>query len=226
MYRAFFKRLFDILISLTAIIVLSPVFIVMTIAGRIIMKGNPFFVQERLGYKERVFKLVKFRSMTEEKDENGEYLPDEKRLTKYGLFIRKTSIDEIPELFNILMGDMSLIGPRPLLTYYIPYYTKEERHRHDVRPGLTGLAQVYGRNFLTWEETFEYDLEYVNKVSLFFDISIIFMTVKILLKHNDVEDRSKVHEENGVLIYDDGKSKRRVHAPLDVERKDWVKNAK
>lgn len=219
MYKIFFKRVFDFIISLVSLILLSPVFLVLTILGRIIMKGNPFFTQERPGKNEKIFKLIKFRSMTEQKDEQGNYLPDEKRLTKYGMFLRKSSLDELPELINILKGDMSLIGPRPLLVSYLDLYTEEEKHRHDVRPGLTGLAQMHGRNFITWEEVFAYDLEYIKNITLLNDIKIIFGTIKVLFDHKDVEDRSKVYKKDGVLVYDDGQTIRRVHAPLDVERK-------
>lgn len=219
MYKIFFKRVFDFLISLIALVLLSPVFVILTILGRIIMKGNPFFTQERPGKNEKVFKLIKFRSMTEEKDDNGEYLPDEKRLTKYGMFLRKSSLDELPELINILKGDMSIVGPRPLLVSYLDLYTEEEKHRHDVRPGLTGLAQMHGRNFLTWEEVFAYDLEYIRNITFVNDLKIILGTIKVLLNHKDVEDRSKVYKKDGVLVYDDGNTIRRVHAPLDVERK-------
>ncbi len=140
------------------------------------------FTQERPGKKEKIFKLYKFRSMTDERDENGQLLPDEVRLTRFGKLLRSTSLDELPELFNILKGDMSLIGPRPLLVKYLPYYTEEERHRHDVRPGLTGLAQVNGRNALGWEDRFAYDLEYVEKCSLLMDLKILGMTVGKVLK--------------------------------------------
>ena len=219
MYRNFFKRFFDFILSLLGLIILSPVFVILTVLGFFIMKGNPFFTQERPGKDERIFKLIKFRSMSELKDENGNYLPDEKRLTKYGMFLRKTSLDELPELINILKGDMSIVGPRPLLVSYLELYTEQEKHRHDVRPGLTGLAQIHGRNFLTWEEVFAYDLEYIKNITLKKDIEIIIGTIKEILNHGDVEDRSKVYEEDGVLYYDDGKNQRRVHAPLDVERK-------
>lgn len=219
MYKYFFKRVFDFLIALTSLILLSPIFLLLTILGRIIMKGNPFFSQERPGKDEKIFKLIKFRSMTEQRDENGNYLPDEKRLTKYGMFLRKSSLDELPELINILKGDMSLVGPRPLLVSYLDLYTEEEKHRHDVRPGLTGLAQMHGRNFLTWEEVFAYDLDYIKNITLINDVRIILGTIRVLLNHKDVEDRSKVYKKDGVLVYDDGNTIRRVHAPLDVERK-------
>ena len=186
MYAKYIKRPLDFFLSLCAIIVLSPILLVLTVIGAIAMKGNPFFTQQRPGKNEKIFKLIKFRTMTCEKDKEGNLLPDEKRLTKYGKFLRSTSLDELPELFNILKGDMAVIGPRPLLPEYLPYYTEEEKHRHDVRPGLTGLAQANGRNAITWEKIFGYDLEYVNSVTLIADIKIIFLTVYKVLKRSDV----------------------------------------
>ena len=177
-YAKYIKRPMDFVLSLCAIIVLSPILLVLTVIGAIVMKGNPFFVQERPGKNEKIFKLIKFRTMTCEKDSDGVLLPDEERLTKYGNFIRHTSLDELPELFNILKGDMAIIGPRPLLPEYLPYYTETERHRHDVRPGLSGLAQINGRNAVTWEEKFSWDLKYVGDITFFGDIKIILLTVK------------------------------------------------
>ena len=183
-YAKYIKRLLDFILSLCAIIVLSPILLVLTVVGAIVMKGNPFFVQERPGKispktgEEKIFKLIKFRTMTCEKDKDGKLLPDEERLTKYGNFIRKTSLDELPELFNILKGDMAIIGPRPLLVEYLPYYSESERHRHDVRPGLSGLAQINGRNAVTWEEKFSWDLKYVGNITFFEDIKIVLLTVK------------------------------------------------
>lgn len=184
MYRKFIKRLSDILLSLAGIIVLSPVLLVLWVLVRVKLGSPALFTQERPGRNEKVFKLYKFRSMTDERDKNGELLPDEVRLTRFGRLLRATSLDELPELFNILKGDMSLIGPRPLLVRYLPYYTEQERHRHDVRPGLTGLAQVNGRNALGWEDRFAYDLEYVNHLTLGMDIKIIGMTVGKVLKRS------------------------------------------
>lgn len=184
MYRKCFKRLLDIIISLTALIILSPILLVVWILVRVKLGGPAIFTQQRPGKNEKVFKLYKFRSMTNERDENGELLPDEVRLTKFGKLLRSTSLDELPELFNILKGDMSLIGPRPLLIRYLPWYTEEERHRHDVRPGLTGLAQVNGRNALGWEDRFAYDLEYVNNLTFWMDLKIIGMTVGKVLKRS------------------------------------------
>lgn len=186
MIYKYIKRILDIISSLLAIILLSPLLLVLTIVGTVEMKGNPFFTQERPGKDEKIFKLVKFRTMTNAKDKDGNLLSDADRLTKYGKFLRNTSLDELPELFNILKGDMSVIGPRPLLVQYLPYYTEEERHRHDVRPGLTGWAQVNGRNNITWEEKFAWDVKYVNEMNLILDIKILFQTVFNVLKRDDV----------------------------------------
>ena len=177
-YEKYFKRLLDIVCSLAAIIVFSWLYIILIILGAIFMRGNPFFTQERPGKDEKIFKLIKFRSMDNRKDKNGNLLPDEVRLNKYGQFLRKTSLDELPEAFNILKGDMSIIGPRPLLVSYLPWYTEEEKQRHDVRPGLSGLAQVNGRNSITWEEKFSWDLKYVDRITFLGDVKIILDTVK------------------------------------------------
>lgn len=156
------------------------------------MKGNPFFTQKRPGWHEKIFKLIKFRTMTNEKDAEDNLLPDERRLNGYGKFLRSTSLDELPELFNILLGQMAIIGPRPLLVEYLPYYSDAERHRHDVRPGLTGLAQVSGRNNLDWDKRFAIDVEYVNKITFCVDVKIFFKTIKKVFAHEDVlEDTSK-----------------------------------
>lgn len=186
MYKNFFKRVFDFLLSLCALIALSPLLIVFIIVGAIVMRGNPFFTQERPGKDEKIFKLIKFRSMSNLKDKNGNLLPDEQRITSYGEFIRKTSIDELPELFNILKGDMAIVGPRPLLVKYLPYYTERERIRHTVRPGLTGLAQIRGRNNLDWDPRLASDVEYVENLSLINDIKIILATVVKVFRKEDV----------------------------------------
>ncbi len=186
MYRNFFKRFFDFILSLAALIVLAPVFLVLIILGWKYMKGNPFFTQERPGRNEKIFKLIKFRTMSEEKDKNGNYLPDDVRLNSYGKKLRSTSLDELPELINILIGDMAIVGPRPLLVQYLPLYNEKQKHRHDVRPGLTGLAQVNGRNLLSWEDKFRYDIEYVNNITLLGDIKIILKTVKNVLNHEGI----------------------------------------
>ena len=195
-YKQFFKRFWDIVLSGFAIIVLSPVLLILTILGAINMKGNPFFTQERPGKNEKIFKLVKFRSMTNEKDENGELLPDEKRLKKYGKILRTTSLDELPELFNIFIGDMSIIGPRPLLVKYLPFYNEEQKHRHDVRPGLTGYAQAHGRNGVDWNEKFKMDIKYVNHVTLFGDIKIIIDTVLCVLKRDGISQDGQATMED------------------------------
>ena len=184
MYRKCIKRCLDFLLSLCGIIVLGPVLVVLAVLVRVKLGSPVLFHQERPGRHEKIFKLYKFRSMTDEKDAEGNLLPDEVRLTKFGRLLRSTSLDELPELFNILKGDMSLIGPRPLLVRYLPYYTEEERHRHDVRPGLTVLAQVNGRNALGWEDRFRYDLDYVNHLNFGLDLKIIGMTVGKVLKRS------------------------------------------
>lgn len=184
MYRVFLKRLLDIIISGSVLILLSPVLVLLAILIRINLGSPVIFTQERPGKNEKIFKLYKFRSMSNATDEKGELLPDELRLTRFGRLLRSTSLDELPELFNILKGDMSLIGPRPLLVKYLPWYTEEEKHRHDVRPGLTGLAQVNGRNALGWEDRFAYDLEYVNHLTFLMDVKIIGMTVGKVLKRS------------------------------------------
>ena len=188
MYNLFFKRFFDFWISLIVLICISPVLLIVTIWLHFANKGaGAFFLQERPGKNERIFKIIKFKTMTDEKDDNGKLLPDEQRLTKVGSFVRSTSIDELPQLFNVLKGDMALIGPRPLLTRYLSWYTEEERHRHDVRPGITGYAQCHGRNDVTWDEKLEMDVWYVNHVSLNTDIKIILKTIKSVLKRESVE---------------------------------------
>ena len=187
LYRPFFKRFYDIVLSGVALLALSPILIVLIIVGAIKMKGNPFFTQLRPGKKEKIFKLIKFRTMTNAKDKDGNLLPDKERLTKYGKFLRSTSLDELPELINIFIGNMSIVGPRPLLVKYLPYYTEEERHRHDVRPGLTGLAQVNGRNAISWEEKFAYDIKYAKKITLFGDIKILLQTALKVVKRADIQ---------------------------------------
>ena len=191
MYAKFFKRLIDFMLSMMALIALSAFLLFLTLIGAIAMKGNPFFVQARPGKKdkdgkEKIFNLIKFRTMSNAKDKNGNLLPDDIRLNKYGKFLRSTSLDELPELINILKGDMSIVGPRPLAVQYLPFYTEEESERHSVRPGLTGLAQVSGRNSLKWEEKFGYDLEYVKNVTLKHDVKIILKTVLTVFKREDI----------------------------------------
>ena len=191
MYRLFFKRFLDFTLSLIAIIILSPIYIIVAILIRIKLGSPVIFCQERPGKDEKVFKMYKFRTMTDAKDENGNLLPDDIRLTSFGKKIRATSLDELPELFNILKGDMSLIGPRPLFVKYLPYYTDEERHRHDVRPGLTGLAQISGRNYLSWKERFKLDCQYVNRISFILDLSIILKTIIKVFQKDDIMESTK-----------------------------------
>lgn len=196
MYAKYFKRDIDIILSLCALIVLSPLLIVLTIIGAICMKGNPFFVQKRPGKNERIISLLKFRTMTNEKDKDGKLLPDEIRLVPYGKFLRSTSLDELPSLINIFIGDLSIIGPRPLLIEYLPWYTEREKHRHDVRPGLTGWAQVNGRNTVDWDRRFQLDVEYVNNISFRFDLKIFFLTIQKVLKRSDIAEDTRVAEGN------------------------------
>lgn len=195
MYRKYIKRFLDILISLCGIIVLSPIYLVLGILVRIKLGRPVLFTQERPGKDEKIFKLYKFRSMTDEKDENGNLLPDEKRLPEFGKKLRSTSLDELPELFNILKGDMSIIGPRPLLVRYLPRYNEFQKHRHDVRPGLTGLAQINGRNAITWERKFEYDVEYVRNLSFALDLRIFMGTVRAVLKREGISSENNATME-------------------------------
>lgn len=200
MYKAFGKRMIDILLSFCALVVLSPVILILVILVRTKLGSPILFCQERPGYQQKIFKLYKFRSMTDQRDSEGNLLPDAVRLTKFGKLLRATSLDELPELFNILKGDMSLIGPRPLLVEYLPYYTEEEQLRHTVRPGLTGLAQVSGRNFLDWDKRLQKDVEYVKNLTFLFDIKIIFMTVKAVFSHADIAEDTSVSEGNFAKI--------------------------
>ncbi len=193
MYKRFWKRFFDFWIALIALIIFSPLLLILTVVGAIAMKGNPFFVQKRPGLidkktgKERIISLLKFRTMSNEKDAEGNLLPDEKRLNKYGKFLRASSCDELPSLVNLLIGSCSLVGPRPLLVKYLDFYSDWERQRHTVRPGITGLAQVSGRNAITWKNKFEKDIEYVNSVSLKTDLKILVLTVKKVFIREGIE---------------------------------------
>ena len=192
MYGKFFKRLLDLVLSAVALTLLSPLFLVLIVVTAIAMRGNPFFVQKRPGKKdkngqEKIFKLIKFRTMSNKKDINGNLLPDEERLSKYGIWLRNTSLDEIPELINIFKGDLALVGPRPFLVRDCVFMTKEQRRRHDVRPGLTGLAQVNGRNNITWEQKMEYDLQYIDDgITFVNDMKVILKTVGKVLKKSDI----------------------------------------
>ncbi len=186
MYRSFWKRFGDFVLSGLALMVLSPLLAVLAAAGTLAMKGNPFFVQPRPGRNEKIFRLIKFRTMSSVRDANGKLLPDEERLNRYGRFLRASSMDELPQLINILTGDMSFVGPRPLAVSYLPYYSSQEKHRHDVRPGLTGLAQVRGRNDLNWDEKLAFDLVYVNELSLKLDVQILFETAVRVFKREGI----------------------------------------
>lgn len=186
MYANFFKHLIDFLLSLIALVVLFPVLIVLIVLGAIKMKGNPFFTQLRPGKNEKIFRLIKFRTMTCERDKDGNLLPDEQRLTKYGKALRSTSLDELPELINILIGNMSIVGPRPLLVEYLPLYNERQRRRHEVRPGLTGLAQVNGRNSLTWKQKFEDDVKYIDNLTFISDMKIILKTAAKVLHREGI----------------------------------------
>lgn len=194
-YARYFKRLFDIIFSLIAIMMLSPVLIVVAILVRVKLGSPVVFKQERPGLNEKIFTLYKFRTMTDERDANDELLPNHIRLTKFGKFLRSTSLDELPELFNILRGDMSIIGPRPLLVEYLPLYNQKQRQRHCVRPGLSGLAQVNGRNAISWEEKFDYDIKYVENLSFLLDIKILFMTFLKVFKREGVNMNESVTME-------------------------------
>ncbi|MBD5488029.1 MAG: sugar transferase [Lachnospiraceae bacterium] len=196
MYKNCIKRCLDFLLSLCGIIVLSPVLLILAVLVRVKLGSPVLFRQERPGRNEKIFTLCKFRTMTDARDERGQLMPDSERLTQFGKFLRSTSLDELPELINILKGDMSLIGPRPLLVRYLPLYNETQKHRHDVRPGLTGLAQINGRNAITWEQKFEYDVEYVNNLSFALDMRIFFGTVRAVLKREGISsDTNATMEE-------------------------------
>ena len=205
MYRHFFKRVFDFVLSLVGFLCLSPIFLIIWVILLLVNKGKPFYFQPRPGKNERIFKIFKFKTMTDKVDENGKLLPDELRVTKFGNFLRKSSLDEIPQLISIIKGDMSLIGPRPLMVRYLPYYTEEEKIRHSVRPGVTGLAQISGRNRLDWDTRLKKDIEYVNAMTLALDIKILYKTILKVLSRQDVALGSEIGLE-----------------PLDVYRKEKV----
>lgn len=195
-YEKFIKRPLDVICSLLAMIVFCWLYAIVAILVRVKLGSPVLFKQERPGKDEKIFKLYKFRTMTDERDENGELLPDEVRLTKFGKFLRKTSLDELPEAINILKGDMSIVGPRPLLVSYLPFYDENEKHRHDVRPGLTGWAQVHGRNFVNWDTRLAYDVEYVNKITFTRDVSVVFNTVLQAVKREDIAVNTNAVEPN------------------------------
>jgi lipopolysaccharide/colanic/teichoic acid biosynthesis glycosyltransferase len=189
LYSRYFKPLFDFIVSLLALVALAPVFLIVLIVLLFSNKGKPFFFQRRPGKNERIFLLVKFKTMNDARDSNGELLPDEKRITRFGKFIRKTSLDEIPQLFNVLKGDMSLVGPRPLLIEYLPLYNGRQKRRHEVRPGITGWAQANGRNAISWEQKFEYDVWYVENLNFVLDMKIIARTMKKTLKSEGISQQ-------------------------------------
>lgn len=195
MYRKYIKRLLDFILSLIALVVLSPIILVIAILVRIKLGSPVIFKQKRPGLNEKIFTLYKFRTMTDAKDESGNLLPDDVRLTKFGKILRSTSLDELPELFNILKGDMSIVGPRPLLVKYLPLYNKNQKQRHDVRPGFTGWAQCNGRNAISWEEKFDLDIYYVKHLSFFIDVKILFKTVKIVLLREGISSDTSVTME-------------------------------
>lgn len=229
MYARFLKRLFDVLLSLIALSVLSPVLLLLTVIGAVAMRGNPFFTQLRPGKiskktgKEKIFKLIKFRTMSNKKDKDGNLLPDDVRLNKYGKFLRSTSLDELPELLNILVGHMSIVGPRPQLVRDMTFMTAEQRRRHSVRPGLTGLAQVSGRNNITWEEKFEYDLKYIEKITLFGDVKIIFQTIgKVLRRSDTVREGTASDVDFGDWLMQEGKVDQATYDEKQKEAKELL----
>lgn len=195
MYRYFFKHLFDFIISISTLVILSPVLLLVILCLSIVNQGKPFFLQPRPGKNERIFKVIKFKTMTDEKDKAGNFLPDAQRMTKIGKFVRSTSLDELPQLINVLKGDMSLIGPRPLLVQYLPLYSKEQLRRHALRPGITGWAQVNGRNAISWQKKFEYDVWYIDNTSLLLDLKIVYLTIKKVFIREGISSGSSVTTE-------------------------------
>lgn len=229
MYSKFFKRFFDFILSFVALVVLSPILLILAIVGAIAMRGNPFFTQIRPGKKgkdgnEKIFRLIKFRTMSNKKDRDGNLLPDEQRLNKYGRILRSTSLDELPELINILKGDMSIVGPRPQLVRDMVFMSEEIRKRHNVRPGLTGLAQVNGRNNISWEKKFEYDLQYIKKITLFGDVKILFQTVGKVLKRSDtVREGTESDIDFGDWLAMEGKVDKETYEEKQAEAKEILK---
>lgn len=196
MHKKFLKRIFDFTLSLVGFIMISPIFLLLWLLLSIANKGaGAFFFQERPGKDEKIFKVIKFKTMTDEKDERGKLLPDAERLTKVGKFVRSTSLDEIPQLLNVIKGNMSLIGPRPLRTYYLPLYSEKQKRRHDVRPGITGWAQVNGRNAISWTQKFEFDVYYVDNMSFMLDLKILFLTIKKVFKREGITKEGSVTTE-------------------------------
>jgi len=230
MYIRFFKRFFDFILSVAALAVLSPILLILTVIGAIAMRGNPFFTQPRPGKKrrdgkEKIFKLIKFRTMSNAKDKDGNLLPDDQRLGKYGALLRSTSLDELPSLINIAVGDLSIVGPRPQLVRDMTFMTEEQRRRHDVRPGLTGLAQVNGRNNITWEQKFEYDLHYIDSgITLIGDIKIIFKTVGKVLKRSDTVREGTVSDMDfGDWLMLEGKVDQESYDQKQAEAKELLR---
>lgn len=218
-YAKYIKRILDIFCALAAMIVFCWLYAIVAILVRVKLGSPVLFRQVRVGKDEKLFTLCKFRTMTDARDVNGELLPDEVRLTKFGRFLRSTSLDELPEAWNILKGDMSVIGPRPLPISYLPYYTEKERHRHDIRPGLSGWAQVNGRNYLSWDEKFDFDLTYVSALTLWFDIKIVIISIERVLGKTDIVDVSEIRCDGSgdTYVIVDGE-KRYIHKPLHIER--------
>ena len=230
MYANFFKRVIDFVLSLIALTVLSPVLLILIIVGAIAMGGNPFFTQLRPGKidkntgKEKIFKLIKFRTMSNKKDKDGNLLPDDERLNKYGRFLRSTSLDELPELLNILVGQMSIVGPRPQLVRDMVFMSEDTRRRHSVRPGLTGLAQCNGRNAMSWEKKFEYDLEYIEKITFWGDIAIIFKTVgKVFARDGITEEGEATATDLGDYLLSKGEVSEEEYEALQNDAKELMK---
>lgn len=230
MYAKFFKRLLDVLLSFVALLILSPIVVILIIIGTVAMGGNPFFIQKRPGKKdaegeEKIFSLIKFRTMSNKKDAEGNLLPDEVRLNKYGRFLRSTSLDELPELLNILIGDMTIVGPRPQLVRDMVFMTEKQRMRHNVRPGLTGYAQVMGRNNITWEKKFEYDLQYINNgITLMGDIKILLMTVRKVIKREDTVREGTVSDiDFGDWLLQEGKISKSEYEKKQHEAKELLR---
>ena len=224
MYNKIFKRPMDLVLSVLAVSVLSPILLILIIIGAIAMKGNPFFTQQRPGKDEKIFRLIKFRTMTNERDENGNLLPDEIRLVPYGKFLRSTSLDELPELFNMIKGDMSIVGPRPQLVRDMVFMTEEQRTRHTVRPGLTGLAQCSGRNNMSWEKKFEYDLEYIKDITFLGDVKIILKTVvKVFQRDGITEEGMATAMDLGDYLLEKGEVEREQYDKLQAEAKELMR---
>ncbi len=226
MYAGFLKRIIDFVLSLLTIVVLSPVLLILTIIGAIKMKGNPFFTQKRPGLYEKIFRLIKFRTMTNEKDEKGNLLPDEERLIPYGRFLRSTSLDELPELFNILLGQMAIIGPRPQLVRDMVFMDQRTRQRHTVRPGLSGLAQVMGRNAISWEEKYKWDLKYIENITFRNDMKIIGLTLRKVLGHEESAEEIDVTDDYGDWLLKIGKINKTEYDRLQEEAKKLISEVK